>query len=185
MGVLTHSDSFVVETDVHYPTDISLLFDAMRKVIVLIARLCMNVGISDWRQSSHNIRVIKKLYRKTQKIKHSTSKEEKKREERDKLIIEAHRVYTDRAESFLEKVKGALRLLLDMKLIEEVSIYHIVNYMGHAARQIDQIRRRVLGGETIPHEEKVFSIFEIASSDAILGYFVRHLASQNLSSQNR
>ncbi len=32
--------------------------------------------------------------------------------------------------------------------------------MLHAERQIDQIRRRVIGGETIPHDEKVFSIFE-------------------------
>jgi IS5 family transposase len=30
-------DSFVVETDVHYPTDTNLLFDAMRKMISLIA----------------------------------------------------------------------------------------------------------------------------------------------------
>ena len=33
-------------------------------------------------------------------------------------------------------------------------------YIIHAKRQIDQIRRRVIQGETIPHEEKVFSIFE-------------------------
>jgi len=33
-------DSFVVETDVHYPTDINLLFDAIRKVITLLSRLC-------------------------------------------------------------------------------------------------------------------------------------------------
>ena len=32
-------DSFVVETDVHYPTDINLLWDAMRKIITLIAAL--------------------------------------------------------------------------------------------------------------------------------------------------
>ncbi len=32
--------------------------------------------------------------------------------------------------------------------------------MRHAERQIDQIRRRVIGGERIPHDEKVFSIFE-------------------------
>ena len=32
--------------------------------------------------------------------------------------------------------------------------------MRHAERQIDQIRRRVLLGEVIPHAEKVFSIFE-------------------------
>ena len=33
-------DSFVVETNVHYPTDINLLFDAIRKTIILIMRLC-------------------------------------------------------------------------------------------------------------------------------------------------
>ena len=45
-------DSFVVETDVHYPTDINLLFDAMRKVITLIARVCEELGLTGWRQSN-------------------------------------------------------------------------------------------------------------------------------------
>ena len=31
-------DSFVVETDVHFPTDIHLLYDAMRKIITLTAQ---------------------------------------------------------------------------------------------------------------------------------------------------
>jgi len=33
-------------------------------------------------------------------------------------------------------------------------------YINHAQRQVDQIERRVIDGETIPHEEKVFSIFQ-------------------------
>jgi IS5 family transposase len=33
-------------------------------------------------------------------------------------------------------------------------------YIEHAERQIDQIRRRVLHGEKIPHDEKVFSLFQ-------------------------
>jgi len=36
----------------------------------------------------------------------------------------------------------------------------IENYIKHAQRQIDQVDRRVLEGEKIPHDEKVFSIFE-------------------------
>lgn len=32
-------------------------------------------------------------------------------------------------------------------------------YLNLAERQIDQVRRRVLKGETIPHHEKVFSLF--------------------------
>jgi hypothetical protein len=36
----------------------------------------------------------------------------------------------------------------------------IEQYIAHAERQIDQIRRRAINDETIPHHEKVFSIFE-------------------------
>ena len=36
----------------------------------------------------------------------------------------------------------------------------IEGYLAHAKRQMDQSERRLVRGETIPHEEKVFSIFE-------------------------
>jgi hypothetical protein len=80
-------DSFVVETDVHYPTDINLLFDALRKIICLTATLCATCGLTGWRQSIHNIKTVKKLFRKAQKLKRSTSKDPKKKEQREKLIV--------------------------------------------------------------------------------------------------
>ena len=39
-------------------------------------------------------------------------------------------------------------------------IDEIANFLKHAVPQINQIDRRILKGETIPHNEKVFSIFE-------------------------
>jgi hypothetical protein len=36
----------------------------------------------------------------------------------------------------------------------------IQRFVKHGERQIDQIRRRVMNGESIPHSEKVFSLFE-------------------------
>ena len=48
-------DSFVVETDVHYPTDTNLLFDATRKIIQLTAKLSKLLGLSDWRQHNNNV----------------------------------------------------------------------------------------------------------------------------------
>ena len=41
-----------------------------------------------------------------------------------------------------------------------LKIKEIEKYIVHAERQIDQIRRRVVEGETISHHEKVFSIFQ-------------------------
>jgi len=153
-------DSFVVETDVHYPTDINLLFDAISKVLTLVAAVCICVGITGWRQGGHNLRKVKKLFRKAQNRKRSTSENEKKKAEREKLIVEAHQAYIDLATSLLERVAKTIKLLRDKVLAEEKDLIEIEKYMSHAQRQIDQIRRRVVNGEKIPHEEKVFSIFE-------------------------
>ncbi len=71
-------DSFVVETDVHYPTDTNLLFDATRKMISLIAIICTEIGITAWRQGDHNIRKVKSLLRGIQRLRRSTSKERMK-----------------------------------------------------------------------------------------------------------
>ncbi len=43
---------------------------------------------------------------------------------------------------------------------EAREIAEIEGYIAHARRQIDQFDRRLLKGETIPQEEKAFSIFE-------------------------
>jgi len=154
-------DSFVVETDVHYPTDINLLFDAIRKVITLVSAVCSFLGLTTWRQSEFNIRKIKKLYRKAQKMKRSNSRDEKKKAEREKLIIDAHLKYLEvvecylgRAKETMEKIRGKGLLVNGLPLLE------INSYIKHAERQIEQVRRRVLHDEKIPHDEKVFSIFE-------------------------
>ena len=50
-------DSFVVETNIHYPTDSSLLLDGLRKVLGLTVKLAAIFGLCGWRQHKH-------LYRK-------------------------------------------------------------------------------------------------------------------------
>jgi IS5 family transposase len=156
-------DSFVVETDVHYPTDTNLLFDAMRKMINLIAIICSEIGITAWRQSHHNILKVKRLLRGIQKLKRSTSKDEAKIAQRDKFIVREHQNYIDVCQGFVLKVKEAIRILRELgvlSLSQDLRLNAVEEYIRHAERQIDQIRRRVLFDEKIPHEEKVFSIFE-------------------------
>ena len=43
-------DSFVVETDVHYPTDVNLLYDAMRCLMRDVARAAGKFDLPGWRQ---------------------------------------------------------------------------------------------------------------------------------------
>jgi hypothetical protein len=69
-----------------------------------------------------------------------------------------HEQYLQEAWSVLQKVKetiDVLRLVTSPQVISEIE-----SYVAHADRQVDQIRRRVIFGEVIPHGEKVFSVFE-------------------------
>ena len=74
----------MVEADVHYPADINLLWDAIRKVIQLTGNLCEREGVTDWRQYRFNVKQMKRLYRITQKTRYSTSKDEKKKAAKSK-----------------------------------------------------------------------------------------------------
>ncbi len=153
-------DSFVAKTDVHFPTDTNLLFDAIRKTIETCADLAQANGLSEWRQSAYNIRQFKKAYRVIQQLRHSTSKDEAKREAKRTEIEEAHGAYLAMAEGYLLRAHHTRACLRIDCLVPSVWLKPLDGYMAHAERQIDQIRRRVLQGETIPHGEKVFSIFQ-------------------------
>ena len=54
-------NSFVLETNVHYPTDINLLWDAIRKVITLTAAEFDTQELTVWRQSKYILRKFKKI----------------------------------------------------------------------------------------------------------------------------
>jgi hypothetical protein len=153
-------DSFVLETDVHFPTDINLLFDAIRVMISLTMTICSNLDLSDWRQGTHHIRKAKKLYRKVARLKRSTSKKEEKKAERDRMIVNAHIEYIELAQSCVDKVEKTINSLRHVEILDYFRIERIKNFIAHAQRQIDQIQRRVVNGESIPHHEKVFSLFE-------------------------
>lgn len=153
-------DSFVVETDVHYPTDINLLLDAIRKVVFLCGQLCEELGITEWRQYRHIFKKIRKQFNIVRKLKRSTSKGDIKKAKRQQLIVDVHVQYVDLVEFYVCRAKESIRILNAMDIGNVAQIMLIESYLSHADRQIDQIRRRVLQGETIAHHEKVFSIFE-------------------------
>jgi len=155
-------DSFVVETNVHYPTDINLLNDALRKVITLTAQWCENHGLTDWRQHAYNVRHVKRHMRSAQNKKRSKARSEAQQAKNAYVVIAAHQDYLDAARLYLDKAQGTLLLLEQRGFASEFDVVRkleIERFMAHAERQIDQIRRRVIQGEAIAHDEKVFSLF--------------------------
>lgn len=152
-------DSFVVETDVHFPTDINLLYDATRKAIEESHTLAETYGLPDWRQYRHNIRRLKQQYRKAQQIKRSTSRDEAKQAEREHAIQQAHQHYLNLATAYLGKSERTLQQALAHGALA-YETESLQSYQAYARLLLNQIDRRVIQGETIPHAEKIFSIFE-------------------------
>ena len=95
-----------------------------------------------------------------QKLKHSTSQDEAKRQAKQEQINAAYQTYIDQAEVYVQRARATRQRLNQDHGLPTAMLADLDGYLAHAERQIDQIRRRVLQGETIPHDEKVFSIFQ-------------------------
>lgn len=159
-GIVGRCDSFVVETDVHFPTDINLLLDAIRKVIEICAEVSKVNNLAGWRQHRYHQRIFKRQYRKVQSLKHSTSKDASKEQRKEQEIKEAHRAYLALAQGYLSRAEQTCQQLKAHDFLNMVRLIVLNNFIEHARRQIDQIDRRMLQGERIPHDEKVFSLFQ-------------------------
>ena len=140
-------DSFVVETTVHYPTDVSLLYDAMRGLIRTTARAAGRSGLKGWRQWETHLQRVKRDFNRVRRLRPS---------ENQKVRVKA---YLARCQTLGVKAQTTLDAL-GRRGGNEAVCDKIAGFMGHAERQIDPISRRLLHGESIPHGEKVFSIFE-------------------------
>jgi IS5 family transposase len=148
----TRCDSFVVETDVHFPTDINLLWDAVRKVLQLTHRMSVALDIDGWRQTRHNSNRIKRLYRRVQK--------ERDRNKESTSCLSATRQYIDEAQSYFSRAQDALSIAKSCYHYDSASLEEIKRYIAHGRRQIRQIIQRCFHGKTIPASDKVYSLFE-------------------------
>ena len=146
-------DTFVVETDVHFPTDINLLWDAARKTLCLTQRLCEKTETSGWRQTPHLLRKVKAQYRTVQKIR------DKEKISEIKLGSTATQTYIDTCAELLDRATQTVTPFCTHELYGGLAD-EILYFIEQGNKQIDQIFRRYFKDEKIPHREKVFSLFE-------------------------
>ncbi len=151
------ADSFVVPTNIHYPTQSSLIRDGLRKVLHIATTLASLVGIGGWRQHKHLYRKAKKLARQIERI---AARKGAGYQDRLKAPYRELLAMTDtmlkRAEALriaVQKAAAADPHLLGLDA--ELAVF--IERTGHVCGTAD---RRVLQGEKVPNREKLFSIFE-------------------------
>jgi len=153
-------DTFVVETNIHYPTESSLLADGLRKVLSVAARLAEEEGLPGWRQHEHWLHKIKRLVREIGRASRSKNQAGRAR-------IRAG--YQELLQMAAELLGRARQLAATLQSPEYLSVLapagssgaaELLHYVELTAHVCDTARRRVLEGEAVPNEEKIFSIFE-------------------------
>jgi hypothetical protein len=146
-------DTFVVETNIHHPTESSLIADGLRKVVMLSARLADLLEVQGWRQWQHWLKKIKTLVRQVNVASRSKGKHAGKR------LRQAYRELLQAAEEILERSQN-LRLHLRLVRAEVMEQKELEKWVSLTQQVCDCARRRVLEGQQVDNREKIFSLFE-------------------------
>jgi hypothetical protein len=147
-------DSFVVETNIHYPTESSLLWDGLRKIIELSALVAIDLDVPDWRQQAHLRKKIKNLHREISRV--AASKKPSAKKKLKKLyakLLKQTKIVLERAEKLVKNAAAT-----DMRTLGRIE--QIRTFIERTRQVAGTAYRRVIRGETVPNEDKLFSIFE-------------------------
>jgi len=160
LSLFVRGDSYVLESDIHFPTDLSILWDAARKVLSLLSQL--GSKLSGHRQLASLGKKIRACYLRSSEI------HRKKGRNYHSRLQDSVKNYLSRSRSLLLKSEESYtRLFLEMEsgiYKNDLGIVNKIKGLGHyidyLKKFINLVNRRLLQGETIPHSEKLFSIFE-------------------------
>ena len=142
-------DCTVVESNIHEPTDSSLLFDSIRVLSRLVLRVKEELGLLII--FSNHIRSAKKRV-----LAISNAKKKKLRKKYYVELIKTTRKvtgYAAKAIEVIDNISDPGLLLCDLR-------FHLDHYLQLALKVIDQTERRVMFDEKVPASEKIVSIFE-------------------------
>ena len=148
-------DTYVLETDVHFPTDLNLLWDAGRKCVDLIEQVRAQPGcaLPGWRKAKDWRRQLKACERATSRALYRGGAN---KEARVKPLV---REYLRVGGELSAKVRASLLNLCDQPV--DLARWERLEYFHRMLdKHLDLVQRRLLGEEKIPQGEKVFSLFE-------------------------
>ncbi len=150
-------DTTVVETDIHYPTDSTLLWDSVRVITRLIGRLgeLLPQVVAGFANRTRRAR------RRMQEIQRMTPTQRKQRQRRKyRDLIRTSEQVVQSAREALKKTSGVRSIDPRQNIALRDLRAQIEHYCGLGQRVIDQTRRRVIEGESVSAEQKIYSIFE-------------------------
>jgi hypothetical protein len=163
---VVRGDTFVVETNIHYPTESTLIGDGLRKILPLAAELAVENGLRGWRQYKHGLKNIRKLVHAIGRTSRAKGRGADRLKPGYKQLLELAEDLLARARRLLGELAFVVpKPTLSMEKLSNATapaerknlLFH---YVTLTAKVCGNARRRVLEGETLANDEKIFSIFE-------------------------
>lgn len=150
------ADSFVIETNIHYPTESSLIRDGLRKILEICSELAVGDSILGWRQHQHLWKRVKQLAREIDRIaaKRGANYVARMKEPYRELLQKATGI-TQRARELCVTLT-----LLNATTDDVFGPNTLQAFIARTERVIDTATRRILNNETVPNSDKLFSVFE-------------------------
>jgi hypothetical protein len=154
-SIRAKSDSYVLECDVHFPTDYNLLWDSARKCLDTIVKMRIkNPQMQGWRKIKKWYSDLKGRMRNLGKACHGGGMN---KPERVQLSVDN---FLRKAVTLSEKLHNDLFQLPISDYADIAFMYQLEHYLELLDKHIDLVNRRLVQNEIIPHDEKLFSIFE-------------------------
>jgi IS5 family transposase len=160
-------DSFVVETDIHYPTESTLIDDGLRKLAQVAAELAAAHELDGWRQWKHLLRKVHKLVREIGRTARAKRQGAERLKQGYKKLLAQAKDLLARARRLLRQVgfqlddpKFSLDQVRSGQQVVTTLPEKLMHFVVLTERVCDNAQRRVLYGAIVPNEDKVFSIFE-------------------------
>lgn len=157
-GAKLRVDTTVVQTDIHHPTDNTLLWDVVRVITRLVGRLAKALELRRIKGFRNRTRSARRRMYEIQRM--TTRQRQQQQTGKYHSLIGIAEEVVGNAEAALETTREMRgRDVLAAMAIEDLR-KQIEHFCGLGSRVIDQARRRVLDGEQVPNEQKIYSIFE-------------------------
>jgi IS5 family transposase len=150
-GQKVRMDCTATETTIHAPSDSTLLWDVNRVLVRLMKQSAEEFGI---RFTNHERRAKRRMYN----IQYAKKRSQRVRRYRD--LVRVTECTLGDADRVAAELMGGAGFAVSSPILAIGLAEALKQYATLGRQVVDQTRRRVFHGESVPAEEKILSIFE-------------------------
>lgn len=132
--------SFVVESNIHFPTDYNLLWDSARKSLDMVGEIQEKYNLSEWRKIKNWWSALKNKMRAMGRVSVLVGKGKQER------VKKSAQSYLTKAKTLYEKIGKSKSDFPQQDTADMVVIMEVERFMDLLYKHVDLLERRILKG---------------------------------------